>query len=169
MNVPGRIYTSSSMIKSITREEAFKQVANVAMLPGIVTASLANAGVAPCYPGGYPCITLKDDKGGIFSVLVDQDMNVKNLKVGKPGDAPVEKINSSFVISPTISKGIIDSWYAPYRSAKPGDYDVYFSIGTLDGTPLLELPYEDHDGHKRYKLGNIKVTDREAGSTAVNQ
>ncbi len=23
-----------------------------------------NKGVAPCYPGGYPCLTLKDDKGG---------------------------------------------------------------------------------------------------------
>jgi len=52
----------------------------------IVSASLANAGVAPCYPGGYPCITLKDDKGGIVSVLVDQNVNVKNLKVGKPDE-----------------------------------------------------------------------------------
>lgn len=135
----------------------------------IVSASLANAGVAPCYPGGYPCITLKDDKGGIVSVLVDQNMNVKNLKVGKPGDAPVEKINSTFIISPTIYEGVIDSWYVPYRIANPGDYVIYFSIGSLDGTPLLELPYEDNDGHKRYKLGNIKVTDRETVSAAEDQ
>ena len=41
MRVPGRIYSSSGMISRVSREEAFKQVANVAHLPGIVTASLA--------------------------------------------------------------------------------------------------------------------------------
>lgn len=126
-----------------------------------ITSTLANAGVAPCYPGGYPCFTLKDDKRGIVSVLVDQNVNVKDLKVGKPGEAPVEKKNSTFSVSPTLYKGVIDSWYSTYRSAKPGDYDIYFSIGLLDGTPQLELPYEGNDGHKRYKLGKIQVTDRE--------
>lgn len=125
--------------------------------PLIITSSWANAGVAPCYPGGNPCITLKDDKGGIVSVLVDQNMNVKNLKVGKPDEAPVEKIKSTFIIAPNFK----DPVKVFYRSAKPGDYDLYFSIGTSDGTPLLELPYEGNDGHKRYKLGKIKVADRE--------
>ena len=41
MRVPGRIYASAGMMSSISKEEAFKQVANVAHLPGIVTASLA--------------------------------------------------------------------------------------------------------------------------------
>jgi len=41
MNVPGRIYASSDMIKVINREEAFRQVANVAQLPGIIRASMA--------------------------------------------------------------------------------------------------------------------------------
>lgn len=36
--------------------------------PFSINYSWANAGVAPCYPGGFPCITLKDEKGGIVSV-----------------------------------------------------------------------------------------------------
>ncbi len=41
MNVPGRIYTSSDMLKDIKKDETFKQVINVATLPGIIGASLA--------------------------------------------------------------------------------------------------------------------------------
>lgn len=41
MRVPGIIYTSARMIKDIGNEAALDQVANVATLPGIVTASMA--------------------------------------------------------------------------------------------------------------------------------
>jgi len=41
MRVPGRIYTSASMIKEGKIEEAFQQVVNVATLPGILKASMA--------------------------------------------------------------------------------------------------------------------------------
>lgn len=41
MRVPGRIYSSAEMIDEVIREEAARQVANVAELPGIVNASLA--------------------------------------------------------------------------------------------------------------------------------
>lgn len=130
-----------------------------------VSATLANAGVAPCYPGGYPCITLKDDKGGIVSVLVDQKVNVRNFKTGKLNDVPVEKINSTFVIAPAYK----DVTRVYFRSAKPGDYDIYFSISALDGTPLLELPYQGNDGHKRYKLGKIRVNERETNNSVVEK
>ena len=39
----------------------------------------ANVGVAPCYPGGFPALTLKDDKGGIVAVLVDDGFDVRSL------------------------------------------------------------------------------------------
>jgi len=67
MNVPGRIYTSSSMIRSITGEEAFKQVANVAMLPGIVSASLAMPDIHWGY--GFPIggVAAFDWEEGIIS------------------------------------------------------------------------------------------------------
>lgn len=41
MRVPGRVYTSADMLKVLQQEQALKQVANVATLPGIVTASMA--------------------------------------------------------------------------------------------------------------------------------
>ncbi len=41
MRVPGRIYTSASLMKEGNIEEAFQQVANVATLPGILKASMA--------------------------------------------------------------------------------------------------------------------------------
>ncbi len=41
MRVPGIIYAGESMLEAIKQEEALKQVANVATLPGIVKASLA--------------------------------------------------------------------------------------------------------------------------------
>ena len=46
--------------------------------PFIIKSSWKNSGVAPCYPGGYPCFTLKDSKGGIVSVLVDDSFNVRD-------------------------------------------------------------------------------------------
>ena len=41
MNVPGRIFMSGRMANDLSEEEALKQVANVATLPGILTASMA--------------------------------------------------------------------------------------------------------------------------------
>ena len=124
--------------------------------PFTITASLANAGVAPCYPGGYPCITLKDDKQGIVSVLVENNINVRDLQVGKPGEAPLHKIELSFTVAPAYK----DPERTFNRNAIPGHYDLYFSIGSLDGTPTIELPYENHDGHKRYKFGVVELRNR---------
>jgi tRNA-splicing ligase RtcB len=41
MRVPGRVYTSAAMLKTLEQEQALQQVANVATLPGIVQVSLA--------------------------------------------------------------------------------------------------------------------------------
>ncbi len=41
MNVPGRIFMSSRMVNEMRETEALKQVANVATLPGILTAAMA--------------------------------------------------------------------------------------------------------------------------------
>ena len=41
MNVPGRIFMSSRMADNLHEEEALKQVANVATLPGILKAAMA--------------------------------------------------------------------------------------------------------------------------------
>jgi tRNA-splicing ligase RtcB len=41
MRVPGRIYADAEMLATVKKEEALQQVANVATLPGIVSASIA--------------------------------------------------------------------------------------------------------------------------------
>ncbi|MCX7981883.1 MAG: RtcB family protein [Syntrophales bacterium] len=52
MRVPGLIYTSEALLASMGKDESFKQVANVAHLPGIVKASLA---MPDCHWGyGFP-------------------------------------------------------------------------------------------------------------------
>jgi hypothetical protein len=102
-----------------------------------------NKGVAPCYPGGYPALTLKDETGGIVSVLSDESLDLRNLKTAAPGKAPVLSHTSEFVI------GLI----AP--ATKPGVYTVYVSVGMRDGTPHIALPLKDDDGQRRYELGSI--------------
>ena len=108
----------------------------------------ANKGVAPCYPGGFPALTLKDDKGGIVSVLVDESFNLRDLKVGKPGKALSVKLESEFIIG----------LYAP--TTEPGIYDVYVSVGTRDGTPIIALPLEGDDGQRRYHIGHIELWEQ---------
>jgi tRNA-splicing ligase RtcB len=67
MRVPGRIYSSSSLISSVSKEEACKQVANVATLPGIVAASFAMPDIHWGY--GFPIggVAAFDWKDGIIS------------------------------------------------------------------------------------------------------
>ena len=107
--------------------------------------TLANRGVAPCYGGGFVCLTIKDDKGGIVSVQTDESYDVRQLPVGKPGAAIEVKRTAP------IRVGFI----AP--TTKPGTYDLYFSIGQRDGTPVYELPLDNGDGQKRYRIGQIEL------------
>jgi hypothetical protein len=102
-----------------------------------------NKGVAPCYPGAYPALTIKDAKGGIVSVMVDEKLNLRDLKVGEPDKAPLTKHESVFTVG----------LYAP--TTRPGSYDIYISAGSADGTPTIELPLEGGDGQRRYKIGSI--------------
>jgi tRNA-splicing ligase RtcB len=67
MRVPGHVYTSASMIKQGKIEEAFKQVANVATLPGILKASMAMPDIHWGY--GFPIggVAAFDWESGIIS------------------------------------------------------------------------------------------------------
>jgi hypothetical protein len=110
----------------------------------------ANTGVAPCYGGGFPALTVKDDKDGIISVLVEDSFDVKSLSVALPNEVKEHEVKSEFRI------GLI----AP--TTKPGNYNVYVSIGRRDGTPQIALPLPDSDGQKRYKIGQIELTSKTA-------
>ena len=67
MRVHGIVYTSSSLMKDIRKEEALKQVANVATLPGILKASLAMPDIHWGY--GFPIggVAAFDWESGIIS------------------------------------------------------------------------------------------------------
>lgn len=102
----------------------------------------SNVGVAPCYRGGYPAITWKDEKGGIVAVLVDEGLNVRSLPVAPPDRAEIAESRATFAL--------------PFQ-LKPGVYSVYVSVGTRTGTPEIALPLSDNDGQKRYLLGKVEV------------
>ncbi len=106
---------------------------------------LQNRGVAPCYPGGFVALTLKDEKGGIVSVLTDETYDVRELPVGAPDAAPIVEREAEFKV------GLI----APVT--KPGVYDVYVSVGSRVGTPALAMPIPGDDGQRRYKIGTIEL------------
>ncbi|MFO8111511.1 MAG: RtcB family protein [Desulfosalsimonadaceae bacterium] len=67
MNVPARIYSSTALIEAVKQEEAFKQLVNVAQLPGIVDAALAMPDVHWGY--GFPIggVAAFDCDDGIIS------------------------------------------------------------------------------------------------------
>jgi len=105
----------------------------------------ANAGVAPCYPGGFMALTLKDEKGGIVAVLSDETLDFRTLEVGPKDAIPVTVHKSEFMAG----------YVAP--TTRPGIYDVYVSVGQRDGTPVLALPLPNDDGQRRYKIGKVEL------------
>lgn len=105
----------------------------------------ANAGVAPCYPGGFFALTIKNAEGGIVSVLTDEGFDMKELHVGPPENAPVKTLQSNFRIG----------LHGP--TTEPGSYDAFVSVGRRDGAPEIALPLPDDDGQCRYRVGKIDL------------
>lgn len=124
-------------------------------VPFAFEATWANAGVAPCYPGGFVALTLKDEKGGIVSVNVDEAFDVRSLEVGPPDAAPERQVGSEVTVA-LPHRDPLGVFTVPTR---PGDYDLFVSVGRRDGRPVLALPLPDDDGARRYKLGRITLTN----------
>ena len=116
-----------------------------------------NAGVAPCLPGGHPTITFKDLKGGIAGVFVDEDFSVRELPVGPPEHANIISRKELGPKTEENDKPLLTYMLPPAHILKPGTYDVYISVGTPTGEPVIALPLPIDDGHRRYRLGLIKV------------
>lgn len=121
-----------------------------------VQTSWANTGVAPFYAGGFYAMTLKDEKGGIVSVNVAEGFDFRQLKPGPPGEATVENSAAHFVVSRAHPDPL--GTHAP--PTKPGTYYVFVSVGRLDGTPQIALPLAGHDGQRRYRVGQMRLTAR---------
>jgi hypothetical protein len=100
----------------------------------------SNAGVAPCLPGGFPCLTLKDAAGGIAAVFVDDAFDVRSLPPS-PG-APGNNTMPGCVLPPFMSAG---------------RHDAFLSVGDRTGCPVIELPLPHNDGEKRYRIGAIEI------------
>jgi hypothetical protein len=118
-----------------------------------VSTRWANAGVAPCYPGGFLALTLKDAQGGIVSVHVDETFDMRQLQVGPNGDAPTHPQTSTFV----AVQRYLDGPRTFSRAAQPGVCDVFISVGQRDGTPRTALPLPNDDGQRRYRLGTMEL------------
>ncbi|MCX6362205.1 MAG: DUF4832 domain-containing protein [Armatimonadetes bacterium] len=142
-----------AIIDAINKRMGYRLQLRQAEWPASVTAgkpfpaalTWANAGVAPCYPGGFGALTLKDEKGGIVSLLVDEGLDLRSLKPAEPGKAPeTRRLFRASVgeVAPIV---------------KPGRYDVFVSVGRRDGTPVIALPLANDDGARRYRLGAITV------------
>ena len=112
-----------------------------------------NAGVAPCYPGGYITFTIKDDKQGIVSTHTNDTFNVRSLQPTFPDKEKTKTIIAKLNIAPKFKQNF-------KRNIKPGQYNLYISIGKLDATPTIQLPYNKNDNKKRYYLGKINLLPR---------
>lgn len=121
--------------------------------PFEVSVRWINAGVAPCYGGGYTVLTLKDANGGIVSVHVDESFNVRGLKPAEKGKAVSQEQKIRAVIA-MIHQDPMGT-FTP--AVKPGAFDMFISVGKSDGTPVIALPLGGNDEHRRYKIGSIRV------------
>ena len=99
-------------------------------------------------------MTLKDSKGGIVGVYVDEGFNVRSLPVGAPGKAEILGQQITLPLSP-----LLRSNYRP-GIRQPGSYGIYISVGTRAGTPQISLPLPDSDSNRRYRLGALKVSKK---------
>jgi hypothetical protein len=103
---------------------------------------IRNAGVAPCYKGGYIAVSLLDKSGKVICSMVDQTTNVKDLM-------PAESVEKAQEHAISISLN-------PPKNTSPGNYHIAVSIGDERGNPLYRLPY-DNDIQKQYIMGEIKI------------
>lgn len=106
--------------------------------------SWRNSGVAPCLPGGYVSITLKDEQNGIVAVWVDDSWNVSSLPV----------LESATAITRTIHCQLSER-------LQPGTYTLWLSVGSKNGTPRIALPMTQDDGQRRYALGRMTLKTKD--------
>jgi len=103
---------------------------------------LRNAGVAPCYRGGFPAITIKDGDKIIWSGVGTKE-NLKELPPGSTADRAEVR---DYPIPASMPR------------VKPGRYAIYFSVANRESVPLYNLPLDNDDGEKRYRLGEMEIS-----------
>lgn len=117
-----------------------------------------NRGVAPCYCGGFPALTLKDAQGGIVAVLVNVQANVRDLKVRDVAiKGPKAEGDPEADLGPPIPTTWETASCLPFQ-LRPGRYRVFLSVGTMTGTPQIAMPLDGDDGQRRYFLAEVEIT-----------
>lgn len=108
----------------------------------LVNVNWKNVGVAPCYHGAYPALTLKNENGTIMSVMVDTEFNVKDLPA----------------LSDNIVEDVAQEVQFKLGATLPGgNYKVYLSLGNAAGDPKIKMPIDGNDGENRYYIGDMKI------------
>lgn len=102
-----------------------------------------NVGVAPAYADYYPCITLRNQAGGIAAVFTDDTHSLRTLPVALDAKAETRTFTLATALPPALSAGT---------------YTAYLSVGDRLGKPLIQLPIDGDDGTRRYRLGQVSVT-----------
>lgn len=124
-----------------------------------LTSTWCNDGVAPCYGGGHPTLTLKDAQGGIVAVCVDERNDVRELPVREvelKGPVAREPVDENPPPPPTVTWNA--SLCLPFQ-LRPGEYEVYLSVGNKTGSPIIALPLDGDDGERRYRIGSITIVE----------
>jgi hypothetical protein len=102
-------------------------------------------------------LTLLDQKGGLAATHVDESFDFRALQPANTNQVFTQALKSRFTVALQLP-GLKQTHTPP---TKPGWYDVYVSVGTRDGTPQIALPLAEHNGQRRYKVGQIKLAERQ--------
>ena len=113
-----------------------------------VASKWKNAGVAPCYPGGFVTLTLKTEKDGIVAAFTDESWNLRDLAVDSTGpeskvvqfnDGSSKQSGTNSVRSlalPIPGSAVAKDLHGQFQIAEvvpPGKYNVFISVGDRDG------------------------------------
>ena len=146
--------------------------------PWTFKAKWLNTGVAPLYEDAFPALTVKDAKGGIAGVFVDECMNLRRVLPDCLGRSSPARYEQATVVhpAPPLKRASSESAAAFARVAfdlgpddferfarrtgtlVPGDYELFISAGSRIGTPRLALPLAGDDGRRRYRVGAVRVS-----------
>jgi hypothetical protein len=142
--------------------------------PWTFKAKWLNAGVAPLYEDAFPALTLKDAKGGIAGVFVDETMNLRRVLPACLGGSSPARYEQETVVHPAaplrrasfdpiaehdLRPEDFEQFARRTGTLLPGNYDLYLSAGSRIGTLRLALPMADEDVQRRYKIGQVRLAE----------
>lgn len=165
MRVPGLIYASEEMLKSIKQEQVLEQVANVAFLPGIINFSMAMPDIHWGY--GFPIggVAAMDIKDGVISpggVGYDINCGVRLLRTNLTEAEVRPKINQLInelfrnIPSGLGSKGKIRVTQKEMRElmVEGAGWAVRHGFGSMDDLDCTE------EGGRLYGANPDKISDK---------